>query len=136
VATATDFSSWAVPDLVLTLGGHEFIVHPPSVDDMGKLLACAVRGEVNLGLISGTIPAEVQGVLDTIKDEHPALGAAYHEMIAAGINPITIDRMGYYAVFYWARGKDFADRLAVLLWAREQGEAAAAAETTDAVPKA
>lgn len=136
MASATDFSSWAVPDLVLRLGERTFVVRPPSVDDMGKLLACAVRGEVNLGLIPGTIPAEVQAVLDTIKDEHPALGPAFHEMVAAGIDPITIDRMGYYAVFYWARGKDFADRLAILLWAREQAETPASTQTGDDAPKA
>ncbi|MEN0021988.1 MAG: hypothetical protein AAGC61_01815 [Microbacterium sp.] len=119
MGTATDFTSWAVPNLELTLGERIFVVRPPSVDDMGKLLACAVRGEVGLGIVNGPIPPEVQGVLDSIKGEHPALGATYHEMVAAEVPATTIDRMAYYAVFYWARGKDYADRIATLLWGRE-----------------
>lgn len=119
MGTATDFTSWAVPNLELTLGERTFVVRPPSVDDMGKLLACAVRGEVGLGIVNGPIPPEVQGVLDSIKDEHPALGATYHEMVAAEVPATTVDRMAYYAVFYWARGKDYADRIATLLWGRE-----------------
>lgn len=119
MATAADFASWAVPDLIITLGERDFIVRPPSVDDMGKLLACAVRGEVGLGIVNGPIPPEVQEVLDSIKGEHPALGAAYHEMVDAGIHSTTIDRMAYYSVFYWTRGKEYADRIAMLLWGRE-----------------
>ena len=93
MATASDFASWAVPDLVIPLGGRTFTVQPPSVDDMGKLLACAVRGEVNLGIVEGHIPDEVQEILDTIgSDEHPALGAAYHEM-REYLHPVTLDRM-------------------------------------------
>lgn len=127
--TASDFSSWAVPDLVLTLGERDYTIAPPSVGDMRKLLACAVRGEVNLGILrNAEIPAEVQAVLDTIKpDEHPALGEeTYQQMVADGVDSETIDRMAYYTVFYWARGKDYADRLALLLWGREESELAEA----------
>lgn len=126
--TAADFASWAVPDLVLTLGEREYIIPPPSVDDMGKLLACAVRGEVKLGIVKGPIPEDVQAVLDTIQpDEHPALGQAnYDQMVADGIHPTTIHRMAYYTVFFWARGKEYADQLAVLLWGREEAERAEA----------
>lgn len=135
MATASDFASWAIPDLVIPLKGsdgelREFVVHPPSVDDMGKLLASAVRGEVNLGIVEGEIPPEVQDVLDSIKDEHPSLGTAYQQMADAGVNPITIDRMAYYCVFYWTRSKDYADMIAVLLWAREQEDAAEVAEVS------
>lgn len=124
--TAADFASWAVPDLVLTLGERDYTVPPPSVDDMGKLLACAVRGEVKLGIVKGPIPDDVQGVLDTIRtDEHPALGqATYERVVADGVHPTTIDRMAYYSVFFWARGKEYADQLAVLLWGREEAEPA------------
>lgn len=118
MGTATDFAAWAVPDLVLTLGGRTFTVRPPSVDDMGKLLACAVRGEVNLGIVKEKIPDDIQAILDSIgPDEHPALGATYREMVDAGVHPTTIDRMAYYAVFHWARGKEYADTLAAVLWA-------------------
>lgn len=127
--TAADFSSWAVPDLVLTLGEREYTIAPPSVGDMRKLLACAVRGEVNLGILrDAEIPPDVQAVLDTISpDEHPALGdATYRQMVTDGVDAETIDRMAYYTVFYWARGKDYADRLALLLWGREEPENAEA----------
>lgn len=118
MATASDFASWAVPDLIIPLGGQTYTVRPPSVDDTGKLLACAVRGEVNLGIVDGSIPDDVQEILDSIEpDQHPALGATYHQMVADGVDPVTIDRMAYYAVFYWARGKEYADTIAALLWA-------------------
>lgn len=117
MASASDFRSWAEPDLIIPLGGQTFRVRPPSVDDAAKVLACAVRGEVNLRMVEGPIPDEVQEVLDTIgPDDHPALGDAYHEMKKAGLSPTTINRLGYYAVFYWARGEEYADTLARLLF--------------------
>jgi hypothetical protein len=126
MATATAFADWAIPALTLPpLPGRDgepraFVVQPPSVDDVGKLLACAVRGEVKLGIVKGPIPSEVQAILDTITpDEHPALGPAYQEMFDAGVHPETIGRAAYYSVFYWTRGRDYADSLAALLWGRE-----------------
>lgn len=135
MATATDFATWAIPAFTMPLPGRdgvsrEFVIHPPSVDDSAKLVACAVRGEVKLGIVEGEIPAAVQEVLDTIgPDEHPALGSAYQEMVDAGVNPITIDRMAYYAVFYWTRGRDYADALALLLWGREEDGTVEAGES-------
>ena len=117
--SAVDFTEWAAPDLVLTFGGRTFAVRPPSVDDMSKVLALAARGEVNLGIApKGTvIPAPIQDVIDSIgPTDHPALGSAFHEMRDAGLPMATIDRAAYYAVFYWARGKAYADALATLLW--------------------
>lgn len=113
-----DFSAWAVPPLTLSLGERTYSVRPPSVGDMGKLLACAVRAEVNLGLVKGPVPADIQAVLDTIEPaDHPALGAeVYEQMVADGLHPPVIDRMAYYAVLYWARGKSYADTIAALLW--------------------
>lgn len=124
MATASDFASWAIPDLIIPLRCadgelREFVVHPPSVADMGKLLASAVLGELKLGIVKGEIPPDVQDVLDSMNGEHPSLGTAYQEMVDAGVHGITIDRMAYYCVFYWTRGKEFADTIAVLLWARE-----------------
>jgi hypothetical protein len=117
VASQNDFSAWAEPDLVIPFGGHTFRVKPPSVENAAKLLACAVRGEVKLGIKDGPIPEQVQAVLDTIgPKDHPALGKTYDEMVEAGLSPTTIDRFGYYAVFYWARGEKVADALARLLF--------------------
>lgn len=125
MASASDFKAWAQHDLVIQFGGRDFIVRPPSVGDSGKLLACAVLGEVNLGIVPGPVPDGVQAVLDTIgPDEHPALGSAYDDMVAAGLSPLTIDRMAFYAIFYWAKGEEYADALATILWTpRELPEA-------------
>ncbi|WP_396645450.1 hypothetical protein [Microbacterium sp.] len=115
--SGVDFAAWAEPNLVLTLGGRTYTVRPPSVADAGKLLALAVRGEVELGLAKRPIPAGVQDVLDSIKpDEHPALGKVYAQLVDDGVSPTTINRMAYYAIFYWARGKEYADWLAVTLF--------------------
>ncbi len=136
MATDSDFAAWAIPDLVIPLPcadgqTRKFVVHPPSVEDSKKLLASAVRGEVVLGIAppGATISDEVQQVLDSMKDEHPSLGTAYQQMVDAGVNPTTINRMAYYCVFYWTRSKDYADAIAVLLWARESPDSA---EETDA----
>ena len=130
--SAVDFSEWAAPDLTFNnLGGHAFTVSPPSVDDAVRVLALAVRGEIKLGIVpkDTAIPPEIQAVLDEIKpDDHPALGETFHEMKAKGLNSATIDRAAYYAIFYWARGKKYADALATLMWSpRAQGEETAAA---------
>ena len=113
---AIDFGEWVAPDLNLELGGRTYTVRPPTVEAAKMILAAAVRGEVNLGLVKGDIPEEVQGMLDSIGDEHPALGDAYAAMVADGVPAATIDRVAYYAVFYWARGREYADTLAKLLW--------------------
>ena len=93
-------------------------MRPPSVAAAGKLLASALRAEVNLGISAGPLPDEVLNVLATIKPgEHPALGDVFQQLIDDGIDQATIDRMAYYAVFYWARGKGYADSIAAILWA-------------------
>src|SRR5690349_20709643 len=115
--SAVDFGSWAAPSLILTLGDRTYEVRPPSVEGAKQLLAAAVSGEVKLGLVKGPIPDDVQAVLDTIlPGEHPALGDAYDWMLADGIDEPTLNRMAYYAVFFRARGKEYADTLAALLW--------------------
>lgn len=119
--SAVDFAEWAAPDLVLkNLGGHTFTVCPPTVGDMAKLLALAIRGEVELGLVpkDTEIPDAVQELIDQIgPTDHPALGGTYAAMKEAGLNDATINRAAYYVIFYWARGKRYADALATLLWA-------------------
>lgn len=124
--TAVDFGEWAAVDgLRLTLGGRTYTVRPPSVRAMRQVLAAAVRAEVNLGLVKGEIPPEVQAVLDDIKPgEHPALGDAHAQLEADDVPQAVVDRMTYYAVFYWARGKAYADALANVLWAPRDAEGA------------
>lgn len=117
MASPSDFKAWAQPDLVIPFEGRGFRVAPPSVEDSAKLLACAVRFEVDLEIVAGPLPDEVQAVLDTIGPaEHPALGSTYDEMVAAGLSPVTIDRMAVYALFYWVRGEEYADALATIMW--------------------
>lgn len=116
--SAKDFGAWAIPQLRLELGGKTYMVDPPSVAAGGKLLAAAAKGEAVLRG-NGEVPEEVQAVLDSIEPgEHPALGATvYAQLVADGVTQATIDRMSYYATFYWARGEDYADAIAKLLWA-------------------
>jgi hypothetical protein len=113
---AVDFSEWVAPDLEIKLGGNTYKVSPPSVEAAKMILAAAVRGEVKLGLVGGDVPAEIQEVLDSIGTTHPALGDVYDALVADGHPAINIDRVAYYSVFYWARGKEYADSLAQLLW--------------------
>ena len=129
MAPAVDFGEWAAPGLELTLGGGTYLVPPPTVEDAKKLLAMAVRAEIGLGLVKGDVPDEVQAVLDTIPSgEHPALGPAYALLVAADVPQPTIDRMAYYATFYWARGKGYADALARILWGPVEAEEAEAGD--------
>lgn len=114
--SAIDFGEWVAPDLKLQLGGRTYLVRPPTVEAAKMILAAAVRAEVNLELVNGEIPAEVQTILDSIGKQQPALGEAHAAMVADGVPAPTIDRMAYYAVFYWARGKEYADTLAKMLW--------------------
>ena len=129
MAPAVDFGEWAAPGLELTFGGGTYLVPPPTVEDAKKLLALAVRAEIGLGLVKGEIPDEVKAVLDTIPSgEHPALGPAYALLVAADVPQPTIDRMAYYATFYWTRGKGYADALARILWEPVEAEEAEAGD--------
>lgn len=114
----TDFDEWATaPGLDLTLQGRTYTVPALSVQAAKQVLAAAVRGEVALGLVPGPVPDEVQTVLDTISPgAHPALGPVYEQLAADGVPQVIIDRMAYYATFYWSRGRAYADTLARLLW--------------------
>lgn len=116
MASASDFAAWAQPDLVIPFGGRTYTVRPPDTENAGILLACAVRGEVKLGLVDGPIPDDVQKVLESITDQHPALGDVYDQMVADKLPKVTIDRFSYYATFYWARGEEYADTLARILF--------------------
>lgn len=125
--SALDFEAWAIPDLLLSWKGKEYRVPPPTVERAKQVLAAAVRGEVNLGLVPGPVPEQIAGVLAEIGDSHPGLGeAAYSQMVADDVPSYVIDRYSYHAVFHWARGADYAAFISTLLWApREPAEGAA-----------
>lgn len=133
---AVDFTAWVAPDLDLTLGGRAYRVRPPSVAQGRKIAACAVRAEVNLGLVNAPIPADVAALLDALEDEplgDITLGADVHAaMVADGLPAIDIDRAAYYALHFWARGREQADWIASHLW----GEDAQARAKAAAAPKA
>ena len=116
--TVVDFAQWVTPDLVLPLRGELYQVRPPTVEAAQQIIAAAARAEINLGIAKGPVSAEVQEILDGIgPDDHPALGEAYEWMVANGVPAPDIDRAAYYAVFYWAKGRDYADKIARALWA-------------------
>lgn len=135
--SSRDFAAWAEPNLVLTLGERTYTVRPPSVADGGKLLALAVRGEVAVGITPGPVSDEVQEVLDSIgHDEHPALGAdVYAQLVADGVSDKTINRMAYYAIFYWTRGAEYADWIAAALFTPRDIDGVLAEAEADADPK-
>lgn len=135
--SSRDFAAWAEPNLVLTLGERTYTVRPPSVADGGKLLALAVRGEVAVGIVPGPVSDEVQEVLDSIgPDEHPALGAdVYAQLVADGWSDMTISRMAYYAIFYWTRGAEYADRIAAILFTPRDIDGVLAEAEAEADPK-
>ena len=116
-----DFGAWASPTLDLALGGRTYTVRPPSVGRARQILACVVRSEISLGLVDGPMPAELQTVLDEIR-ETPlgvvSLGQdVYDQMVADEIPAQDVDRVSWYAVQFWGRGKKQADALADLMWA-------------------
>lgn len=120
--SAVDFGAWAKPDLELLLGGRTFSVRPPSVAQARMVVALAVRFEVG----EERTPQEVRDVLATLPtDGHPALGDTYDELVEAGIDPVTLSRMGVYATLAWARGREYADAAAEIIWGPERDAAAA-----------
>lgn len=131
--TAVDFGAWVLPALELTVGGRTYMVPPPTVEQSQKIIALAVRAEVQFRIVDGDVPEPVQKVLDSIgPQEHPALGDTYTQMVDDGVLPPVRDRMEFYATFYWVRGKAYADALAELLWTPRD----TAAEGGGAAPKA
>ena len=135
---AVDFDNWVRSDLELHLGEKVYPVPPPDVARAQKILAAAVLGELRIGLVRGDIPDDVQKIMAQISEgEHFALTEpVYEQMVADGIPAATIDRMAYYAVFYWARGQEYADTLAALMWAPEIAAEAAKNAGGGPAPKA
>ena len=125
--SAVDFDAWARPGLPITLGGVAYTVAPPSVRDMRLVLALAARIEVG----RDRLPPAINDILEDLPtDGHPALGDTYQAMVAGGVDPVTIDRVGVYATLFWARGREYADFVAERIWGPERDAAA------DADPKA
>lgn len=122
--SVVDFEAWAVPDLILTFRGRRYVVPPPDVDRAKQILAAAIRAEVNLKIEPGPVPEEIEQVLAEIGTSHPALtDEVYEQMVADKVPMQSIDRMSYYAVFYWARSAEYAAAVAMHLWALDENTA-------------
>lgn len=123
-----DFTEWVVPDLELELGGVTYTVTPPSTEQATQILACVVRAEHNLALVPEQLSPEIQAVLKAIEKRPLAditLGEDVHaQMVENGVHPGTINRMAYYAMFYWSRGEERADAVAEWLWSPKKDDEA------------
>jgi len=125
---SVDFTAWVEPDLAVTLGGEQYLCPPPSVAQAKIIVAIAVLSEHRLGLAKGEPDPALVELANAQTDPLPVLTLGrdvYDRMIADGVTQTTIDRVGYYALHYWARGKAQADFLAAAMWG-----------TADAGPKA
>lgn len=131
-----DFTDWAQGDLVLTIDGKEYRSKPPTVDHAKSLLALAVQAEIHLGLVKGDMPTDLKELVDALGTAPVAevsLGKETREqLVADGVSPETVSRMGMYGIFYWARGKERADWLADAMWRKEAEEAAEKAAASSA----
>lgn len=125
-----DFTSWLTPSLVIPLGGRTYTVPPPSVAAARNILACAVRSELSLGLVTGTLDDELTAVLADLADvplgDITLTVDVHAQMVADGLPASDIDRAAYYALHFWARGKERADWLAEHLWGDAAGGEGAA----------
>lgn len=135
--SAVDFDEWGAPELVLTLKGVEYKVPPPCTIDARKILAAAALGEFRAGLVPGPVSDEHLEILQAISPgDHFALTQpVVAQMEADKVPRTTIDRMAYYAVFYWARGREYADTMAAFMWGAEIALEAAEKAAAD-LPKA
>ena len=131
---SVDFTAWATPNLEVTLAGHDYSAKPPSVAQAKVILAFAVIAEHGLDLVKGEPDPELVALTKAQKVPLAAVSLGqdvYDQMIADGIDQATTDRVGYYAMHFWARGKAQADWLAQAMWATPDTE-----EVTAATPKA
>ena len=134
--STVDFTSWATGDLNLTLGDRTYPVRPPSVEGMATVLAAAALAEIQLGAAEGPLPADLQELLDAIPPgTSPSLGDQYGRLIEDGIDRVTLDRMAFYATFYWARGKETAQAMAVLFWSAQDADTEVPEDGAEPAPK-
>lgn len=117
---SVDFDGWAFPGLRLTLGGREYVFPPPSVEDSKRIVAIAARTEIRFGLSKAKMPKDLEAEVQRL-DNRPlgeiTLGeGGYQQLVDDKVPSPTVERMAFYALFYWARGKDRADSIAAALW--------------------
>ncbi|WP_061960651.1 DUF7426 family protein [Demequina flava] len=124
--STVDFTDWLTPSLKLPLGGVTYEVAPPDVERAKLILAFVVTAEHRLGLAKGKAPAEVVEVVEKYGDKPLAditLGPKVHAQLRdAGLDPESIRRMAYYGMWYWGRGKERADAIALAMWSQDQSD--------------
>ncbi len=129
---SVDFAEWVEPNLLVTLGGRDYSVPPPSVADARIIVAFAVLAEHRLGLVRTEPDPALLELANAQTDPLPVITlgrAVYDQMVTDGVSDTTISRVGYYGMHYWARGKVQADYLAAAMWAPDK-------DVTDTAPKA
>lgn len=117
---SVDFAEWVEPNLLVTLGGRDYSIPPPSVADARIIVAFAVLAEHRLGLVKAEPDSALLELANAQTDPLPVITlgqAVYDQMITDGVSETTISRVGYYGMHYWARGKVQADWLASAMWA-------------------
>lgn len=123
---AIDFAEWVAPDLSLTVGGRTYRVRPPTVAEARVIVALMIRTEERLGLVpaGAARPEGLDEALDQVGQRplgEVTLGRAVHRALMEDDVPAaTVDRMSYYAMVFWARGRDRADAIARVLWSRAE----------------
>jgi hypothetical protein len=117
---SVDFAAWVTPNLEITLGGHAYSCPPRSVEQMKIVLAFAALSEHNIGVSPNAPDASLIEIVEAQTEDLAALTLGheiYDRMIADGVDMVSIQRVGYYAMTYWSRGKERADLIAGLMWA-------------------
>ena len=122
---SVDFAAWVEPNLDVTLGGRDYSIPPPNVAKAKIIVALAVVSEHQVGLVKGDPDPEVVAIVEAQTDSLAVITLGqelYDRMGADGVSQVTIDRVGYYALHYWARGKPQADWMATVMWSPEASE--------------
>jgi len=129
---SVDFAEWVTPNLDVTLSGVGYSIPPPSVAAAKVIVALAVLSEHRLGLVKGDPDPDIVAIAEAQETPMSVLTLGQpvvDAMETAGVDSATIDRVGYYSLHFWARGKAQADLLATLMWSPD-------VEAADAGPKA
>lgn len=116
-----DFAEFAEPNLEIPLHGITYSSPPPSVENAAVILALHAQARIGLNMDEGPLDAQLLALIEKKASDVPlavlTLGQdVYDALVAAGESPTTINRMGYYAMLYWARGEEYALALSRAMW--------------------
>jgi len=123
--SVVDFTQWVIPDLPILLGGKTYSAHPPSVDQAKIIVAFMALAEIKLGLAKGPADPDLVALADAQTDTLAVITlgqAVYDQMVADGVDEVTIDRVGFYGMLFWTQGKERADWVAEQMWSPKDSE--------------